>query len=82
MSVEGRVQEIQSHKLTHVHQNHEKWFISQAHSSISDGDLTILSHTLINFNLCYIQRFKSHSMGGSVQEICLDKCLPMRTKTS
>ena len=59
VSVEGRVQEIQSHKFTHVHQNHEKWFISRAHSSISDGDVTILLHTLINFNLCCIQRFKS-----------------------
>ena len=46
--------------VTRVHQNHEKWFISRAHSSISDGDLTLLLHTLIHFNLCCIQRFKSH----------------------
>ena len=60
VSVEGRVQEIQSHKLTRVHQNHEKWFISRAHSSISGGDVIILLHTIINVNLCCIQRFESH----------------------
>ena len=59
VSVEGRVQKIQSHKFTHVHQNHEKWFISRAHSSISDGNVIILLHTLINFNLCCIQQFQS-----------------------
>ena len=58
MSVEGRVQEIQSHKFTRVHPNH-KWFISRAHSSTSDGDVTIPLHALINFNLCCIQWFKS-----------------------
>ena len=60
VSVEGRVQEIQSHKFTHVHQNHEKWFISRAHSSISYEDVIILLHTRINFNLCSIEQFKSH----------------------
>ena len=60
MSVKGRVQEIQSHKFTRVHQNHGKWFISWANSSVSDGDVTILLHTCIHFNLCYIQEFKSH----------------------
>ena len=34
--------------------------ISRAHSSISDGDITILLDTLINFNLCCIQQFESH----------------------
>ena len=34
--MEGRIQEVQSHIFTGVNQNHEKWFISQAHSSISD----------------------------------------------
>ena len=37
MFVQGRVQEIQSQKFPHVHQNHETWLISRAHSSISDG---------------------------------------------
>ena len=41
-------------------QNHEKWYISLAHSSISDGNVTILLHILMNFNLCCMQRFKSH----------------------
>ena len=31
--------------------NQEKWFISQAHGSKFDGDVTILLHTFINFNL-------------------------------
>ena len=31
--------------------NQEKWFISQAHGSKFDGDVTILSPTFINFNL-------------------------------
>ena len=35
-------------------------FISQAHSSTSDGDATIILHTFINFNPCCIQQFKSH----------------------
>ena len=39
VSVEGRVQKIQSHKFTCVHQI---LFISWAHSSTSDGDVTIL----------------------------------------
>ena len=60
MSIEERVQEIQSHKFTHLHQNHKTWLISWAHSSISDGGVTTLLHMLINFNPCCIQRYKSH----------------------
>ena len=44
MSIEKRVQEILSHKFTNLHQNHETWLISQAHSSTSDGDVTTLLH--------------------------------------
>ena len=33
---------------------------SLAHSSICDGDVTILLHTLTNFDPCCIQRYKSH----------------------
>ena len=40
--------------------NHKTWLISLAHSSISDGGVTTLLHTLINFNPCCIQRYKSH----------------------
>ena len=55
LSVDGRVQKIQSRtKIIEM-----VYFMgSQLH--ISDGDVTILLHTLINFNLCCIQWFKSH----------------------
>ena len=49
-----------SHKFTHLYQNHETWLNSWVHSSISDGDVTTLLHTLINFNPCCIQPYKSH----------------------
>ena len=56
MSIEERVQETQSHKFTHLHQNHETWLISWPHSFISDGHVTTLLHILKNFNPCCIQR--------------------------
>ena len=60
MSIGERVQEIQSHKCVHLHQNHETWSNSWAHSSISKGDVTTLLHIYINFNPCCIQRYKFH----------------------
>ena len=56
----ARVQEIQSHKFIHLHQNQETWLNSWTHSSISDEDVTTLLHVYINFNPCCIQRYKSH----------------------
>ena len=49
-----------THKFTHLYQNHETWLNSWAHSSISDGDVTILLHTLTNFHPCCIQQYNSH----------------------
>ena len=36
-------------------QNHETWFTSRTHSFNCDGDVTMLEHVFINFNLCCIQ---------------------------
>ena len=38
----------------------KSWNIVEAHSSISDGNVTTLLHTLINFNPCCIQKYKSY----------------------
>ena len=83
MSIEERVQEIQSHKFTHLHQNHKTWLISLAYSSISDGGVTTLLHTLINFNSCCIQRYKSHihrSYGSGDMIAQSYPCTPKTTK--
>ena len=70
-SVEGMLQWIQSHKLTLVHQNHEKWFISWAHSSKSDGDVTILLHTLIGASLS-----EPHTSVTALRKcVCMLACL-------
>ena len=85
MSIEERVQEIQSHNFTNLHQNHETWSNSWAHSSISDGDVTILLHTLTNFNSCCIQRYKSHvHTSQKMLPFRRYDCtkLPMRAKTT
>jgi len=60
MSIACRVREICQHEFTHTNQIDEIWLNSGAHSSKSDGDVTLFLHILLNLNLCCIQRCTSH----------------------
>ena len=60
VSVDGRIQEIQSRKFTHVHQNHENGLFHRLTAPYLMEMSQYVLHTVINFNLCCIQRFRSH----------------------
>ena len=77
-AISSTVQEIQSHKITHVYRTrHETWFTSRTHSSNHDGDFTQLEHDFIKLNLFVSNGTSFRSADRRVQEIQSHTKLPV-----